>query len=197
MAPGHTDYVNHVAFNVTRGASHVVASVSGAYFHAFVLFCVISRSYDTNSAHLLPFLDDKTCRLWTTVTSTAALPACLHIIRLSSPGIAVSWHREQAQFLMIAERSGQVRLMDWVKLERVWVVSLSGGPGAGMPPPGALSPDLTSTVAAQMGLVQSRGGLRWAEWKAGDASRWVAESVVAKSVVAEGVVAESVEVELG
>ncbi|RUP47827.1 hypothetical protein BC936DRAFT_145290 [Jimgerdemannia flammicorona] len=146
LASGHTDYVNHVAFNVTRGAS-VVASVS----------------------------DDKTCRIWTTVTPTASEPACLHIIRLSSPGIAASWHREQAQFLMIAERSGQIRVMDWVRLETIWVVSLNGGPGAGPGAPEGLSGlDANVTASGMVGgqpyQTQAKGGMKWAEWKAGDAS---------------------------
>jgi len=82
----HTDFVNDCAVNLTS-FDKFLASVS----------------------------DDQTCIIWKQGNENQPKERSYYWkIELTSPGIAVQWHVRDQSHLMIAERLGLIRIVDWV-----------------------------------------------------------------------------------
>ncbi|KAJ1567434.1 Nucleoporin Nup37, partial [Nowakowskiella sp. JEL0078] len=128
--PGHSGYINDVAFNVADNSCF--ASVS----------------------------DDRTLRIWQWPPGNPNGQSDQIVIKiqLTSPGISVRWNEANAAFLMVAERDGAIRFLDWKTRQFTFSVLAPNGFGS------LRSADWSALYPKLFGAVV---GKKWYVWNLG------------------------------
>jgi WD40 repeat protein len=75
----------------------------------------------TERARQISLSDDETCRVWA-FSSEDGVAEVTAVHKLSSAGVSVQFHRHYPQWMMVAESSGAIRIMDIET--RSWITSL-------------------------------------------------------------------------